>query len=104
DSFAAINNEVLAFFGLKPIPWMTNAARSRLALILMQGWLGFPYIFLVTTGVLQSIPDDVYYASAINGASTFAKFKHNTIAMILLAIAPIIITQYTFNFNSFNII
>src|SRR5699024_1825255 len=49
DSFGAINNDVLAFFGLEPIPWMTNAAWSKLALILMQGWLGFPYIFLVTT-------------------------------------------------------
>src|SRR5699024_5750148 len=45
-----------------------------------------------------------YEASTIDGASIFAKFKHITMPMILLAIAPIIITQYTFNFNNFNII
>lgn len=104
DSFGAINNDILAFFGLDPIPWMTNAAWSKLALIFMQGWLGFPYIFLVTTGVLQSIPDDLYEAATIDGASIFAKFKHITMPMILISIAPIIITQYTFNFNNFNII
>ncbi|WP_112182107.1 MULTISPECIES: carbohydrate ABC transporter permease [Paraliobacillus] len=104
DSFGAINNDILAFFGIDAIPWLTNAAWSKLALILMQGWLGFPYIFLVTTGVLQSIPDDLYEAATIDGASIFAKFKHITMPMILLAIAPIIITQYTFNFNNFNII
>lgn len=104
DSFGAINNDILAFFGMDPIPWMTDAGWTKLALILMQGWLGFPYIFLVTTGVLQSIPDDLYEAATIDGASIFAKFRHITMPMIMLAIAPIIITQYTFNFNNFNII
>lgn len=104
DSFGAVNNDILAAFGIDPIPWLTDANWSRLALILMQGWLGFPYIFLVTTGVLQSIPDDLYEAATIDGASVFAKFRHITMPMILIAMAPIIITQFTFNFNNFNII
>ncbi len=104
DSFGAINNDILAALGIGPVPWMTDAGWSKLALILMQGWLGFPYIFLVTTGVLQSIPDDLYEAATIDGASIFAKFKHITMPMILIAMAPIIITQFTFNFNNFNII
>ncbi|UPO88583.1 sugar ABC transporter permease [Niallia sp. Man26] len=104
DSFGAVNNDILAALGIGPIPWLTDASWSRVALILMQGWLGFPYIFLVTTGVLQSIPDDLYEAATIDGASIFAKFKHITMPMILIAMAPIIITQFTFNFNNFNII
>jgi arabinogalactan oligomer/maltooligosaccharide transport system permease protein len=104
DSFGAVNNDILAAFGIDAIPWLTDANWSKLALILMQGWLGFPYIFLVTTGVLQSIPDDLYEAATIDGASVFAKFKNITMPMILIAMAPIIITQYTFNFNNFNII
>ncbi|MGG7621411.1 ABC transporter permease subunit [Bacillus coreaensis] len=104
DSFGAINNDILAAFGIGSIPWLTDENWTRVALILMQGWLGFPYIFLVTTGVLQSIPDDLYEAATIDGASVFAKFRHITMPMILIAMAPIIITQYTFNFNNFNII
>lgn len=104
DSFGAINNQILAFFGIDPIPWMTNAQWTRLALILMQGWLGFPYVFLVTTGVLQSIPNDLYEAATIDGASVFSKFRYITLPLILISIAPIIITQFTFNFNNFNII
>jgi arabinogalactan oligomer / maltooligosaccharide transport system permease protein len=42
DSFGAINNDILAFFGMDPIPWMTDEKWARVALILMQGWLGFP--------------------------------------------------------------
>ncbi|WP_026673791.1 carbohydrate ABC transporter permease [Alkalihalobacterium bogoriense] len=104
DSFGAINTDILAAFGIDPIPWMTDANWSRVALILMQGWLGFPYIFIVTTGVLQSIPDDLYEAATIDGASIFSKFRNITLPLILIAMAPIIITQYTFNFNNFNII
>ena len=104
DSFGAINNSILHALGIGPIPWLTNAVWSKLALILMQGWLGFPYVFLVTTGVLQSIPEDLYEAATMDGASIFSKFRLITLPMILTAMAPIIITQYTFNFNNFNII
>lgn len=104
DSFGAINNDILAMVGIDAIPWLTDENWSKLALILMQGWLGFPFIFLVTTGVLQSIPDDLYEAARIDGASIFAQFRNITMPMILIATAPVIITQFTFNFNNFNII
>jgi len=104
DSFGAINNSILAFLGISPIPWLTKETWTRIALLLMQGWLGYPYIFIVTTGVLQSIPDDLYEAASIDGASTVTKFRKITLPLLLLSIAPIIITQYTFNFNNFNII
>ena len=104
DSFGAINNTILNFFQISPIPWLTSANWTRLALLLIQGWLGFPYIFIVTTGTLQSIPDDLYEAATIDGASAMQKFRRITLPLLLYAMAPILITQYTFNFNNFNII
>ena len=104
DTFGAINNSILPMFGLDPIPWLTSAPWTRIALLLIQSWLGFPYIFIVTTGVLQSIPEDLYEAATIDGATSIQKFKNITLPLILYSIAPIIITQYTFNFNNFNII
>ncbi|MGM0125777.1 arabinogalactan oligomer/maltooligosaccharide transport system permease [Enterococcus sp. AZ194] len=104
DSFGAVNNTILNFFHISPIPWLTDANWTRLALLIIQGWLGFPYIFIVTTGTLQSIPEDLYEAATIDGASAFQKFKKITLPLILYSMAPIIITQYTFNFNNFNII
>ena len=104
DSFGAINHSILNFFQISPIPWLTSANWTRLALLLIQGWLGFPYIFIVTTGTLQSIPDDLYEAATIDGASAMQKFRRITLPLLLYAMAPILITQYTFNFNNFNII
>jgi arabinogalactan oligomer / maltooligosaccharide transport system permease protein len=58
----------------------------------------------MTTGVLQSIPEELYEAATVDGASSFQKFKNITLPLVLFATAPILITQYTFNFNNFNLI
>lgn len=104
ESFGAINRDILGFFGLEGLPWMTEPIFTRIALIFMQTWLGFPFIFAMTTGVLQSISQDLYEAATVDGASNFQKFKNITLPLVLYAIAPVLITQYTFNFNNFNII
>ncbi|MBF6977581.1 sugar ABC transporter permease [Aerococcaceae bacterium zg-BR22] len=104
DSFGVINTGLLRVLGVSPIPWLTNANWTRIALLIIQSWLGFPYIFTITSGTLQSIPYDLYEAATIDGASSFEKFRKITLPMLLYSMAPIIITQYTFNFNNFNII
>jgi len=104
ESFGAINRDILGIFGIDPIPWMTEAMYTKIALILIQTWLGFPFIFAMTTGVLQSIPEELYEAATVDGATNFQKFKSITLPLVLFATAPILITQYTFNFNNFNII
>ncbi|MGO4939343.1 ABC transporter permease subunit [Fundicoccus sp. Sow4_D5] len=104
DSFGAINNQILASVGIDPISWLTDPNWTRIALLLIQTWLGFPYIFLVTTGTLQSIPEELYEAAVMDGASAWQQFRRITLPIILYSMTPIIITQYTFNFNNFNII
>ena len=104
ESFGAINRDILGLFGIDPIPWMTEAMYTKIALILIQTWLGFPFIFAMTTGVLQSIPEELYEAATVDGATNLQKFKSITLPLVLFATAPILITQYTFNFNNFNII
>ncbi|NHM33688.1 sugar ABC transporter permease [Neobacillus terrae] len=104
ESFGAINRDILGFLHINGLPWMTEKLYTRIALILIQSWLGFPFIFAMTTGVLQSIPDELYEAATVDGASSFQKFKSITLPLVLFATAPILITQYTFNFNNFNII
>ncbi|HDT0787859.1 TPA: sugar ABC transporter permease [Klebsiella aerogenes] len=104
DSFGVINNAILAFFGIAPKAWMTDPFWTKTALIMMQTWLGFPFVFAMTTGVLQAIPDDLYEAATLDGASNWTRMRTITLPLVLYSIAPILITQYTFNFNNFNII
>lgn len=81
-----------------------NTVQTRTALILLQGWLGHSYIFLLTTGVLQAIPKDLYEAASIDGATGWQATAKITIPLVLFQIAPMLINQYTFNFNNFSII
>lgn len=104
ETFGVINNSLLAALDIAPKAWMTDPFWTKTALILMQTWLGFPFVFAMTTGVLQAIPDDLYEAATIDGANTWQKLRTITLPLVLYSIAPIIITQYTFNFNNFNII
>lgn len=111
DSVGAINAQVLPLFAkIFPfldgvlIPWKTDPTWTKIALIMMQGWLGFPYIYVLTLGILQSIPNDLYEAAYIDGANGWQKFRNITFPMIMAVAAPTLISQYTFNFNNFSII
>ena len=111
DSVGAINAQVIPLFAkIFPfldgvlIPWKTDPTWTKIALIMMQGWLGFPYIYVLTLGILQSIPNDLYEAAYIDGANGWQKFRNITFPMIMAVAAPTLISQYTFNFNNFSII
>ncbi len=45
----------------------------KIALIFIQTWLGFPFIFAMMTGVLQSIPNELYEAATVDGATIMAE-------------------------------
>ena len=104
DSIGAINTQVipllskvLPFLNNTLIPWKTDPTWTKVALIMMQGWLGFPYIYVLTLGILQSIPNDLYEAAYIDGANGWQKFRSITFPMIMAVAAPTLISQYTFN-------
>ncbi|WP_051452876.1 carbohydrate ABC transporter permease [Atopobacter phocae] len=111
DSIGAINTQVIPFINhlipfvhIPGIAWKTDAFWTKTAIILIQGWLGFPYIYVMVTSILQSIPADLYEAATIDGATAFKKFTSITLPVIFTVAAPIFVTQYTGNFNNFSMI
>ena len=71
---------------------------------MIQTWLGFPFVFALFTGVLQSVPQDMYEAADVDGGSRWQKLRHITLPHVLFATTPLLIMQYAGNFNNFNII
>lgn len=78
--------------------------QARVALILIQTWLGFAFIFIMMTGALQSVSEDLYEAARIDGASRWQSFRNITLPTLFVATGPILISQLSFNFNNFTII
>ncbi|GAB3693007.1 ABC transporter permease subunit [Corynebacterium nasicanis] len=95
-------NQVL--FGGADINWLGDPWLARLSAVMVNLWLGFPYMFLVTTGALQSIPDDVYKAAKIDGAGAGTTFRKITLPLLMVAVGPLLVASFAMNFNNFNVI
>lgn len=95
-------NEVL--LGGARIPWLTDPVWGKVAVLLVNLWLGFPYMFLVSTGALQSIPDEVLEAATVDGASPWQTFRQIKLPLLMVPLAPLLISSFAFNFNNFVLI
>jgi arabinogalactan oligomer/maltooligosaccharide transport system permease protein len=67
-------------------------------------WLGFPYMFLITTGALQAIPAELTESATIDGASSWQILRLIKMPLLLVSLAPLLISSYAFNFNNFTLI
>ncbi|MEV0612664.1 ABC transporter permease subunit [Nonomuraea sp. NPDC050404] len=86
------------------IDWLGETMTARFGVILVNLWLGFPYMFLVTTGALQAIPRELTEAAAIDGATPWKAFRRVTLPLLLVALSPLLISSFAFNFNNYNAI
>jgi len=86
------------------VNWFGQSASSMVAILLVQVWMGYPYMFLVSTGALQAIPADLKEAAAVDGAKPFRAFRTVVFPLLLVALAPLMIASFAFNFNNFNAI
>ncbi|WP_019179593.1 ABC transporter permease subunit [Microbacterium yannicii] len=92
------------FFGGAQIPWLSDPLLAKIAILLVNLWMGFPYMFLVCTGAIQSIPDDIQEAGRVDGASAWGVFRHIKFPLLLVSVAPLLISSFAFNFNNFVLI
>lgn len=84
------------------VDWFGGVWTSRFAVILIQLWLGYPYMFLVATGALQAMPKELGEAAVIDGASGWSRFRKVTLPLLLVALSPLLISSFAYNFNNFN--
>ena len=90
-------------FGWSP-PWFTDQWWAKAAILIVNLWLSYPYFMLICSGALQSIPDEIYAAAQVDGASAWQQFWKITLPLLLVAVGPLLVASFTFNFNNFNLI
>ena len=86
------------------LPFLTNATWARVAVIVINCWVGIPYTIMQVTGILQNIPAEQYEAATIDGANAVQQFMNITLPYMIFVMTPYIITQFTGNINNFNVI
>ncbi len=98
-----ISTNLQRVFGWSP-PWFSNPWWAKIAILLINLWLGYPYMMLICSGALQAIPRDLYEAAEVDGAGIWQRFWNITLPLLLVAVGPLLIASFTFNFNNFNVI
>lgn len=90
--------------GLGYIPFLTDPNWIKVMVILINIWIGVPYLMLIASGVLMNIPAELYESAKIDGANAFQTFRKITMPYMLSVTGPYLITSFVGNINNFNVI
>lgn len=88
----------------KPLPFWTDPTWARAMVIIINIWIGIPYLMLIATGILMNIPQDLYESARIDGANAFQQYTKITLPYMLFVTGPYLLTSFISNMNNFNVI
>lgn len=100
QSFGEINVVLEGLFGISP-NWFSDPILAKTMVLIVNTWLGFPYMMILCMGLLKAIPEDLYEASAIDGSNFIDNFRHITFPLMIKPLTPLLIAAFAFNFNNF---
>jgi len=102
ETYGFINKFIVSgLMGFEPIRWLNNDFWAKVSCLIVNTWLGFPYMMTVSLGALQSIPYTFYEAASIDGAGRGLRFRKITLPLLMTSIAPLLVGSFAFNFNNF---
>ena len=103
NNFGEINLILDALFGIKPA-WFSDTTLAKAMILIVNTWLGYPYMMVVCMGLIKAIPADLYEASALAGAGPLTNFFKITLPLIIKPLTPLLMASLGFNFNNFVLI
>lgn len=80
--------------GIEPFGWISSAALSKPSLVIMDVWRWLGFIMIIVLAGLQSIPESLYEAAQIDGASAFNRFWHVTLPLLKPSITFIVLSHW----------
>lgn len=103
SEYGAVNLVLEQLFGVQ-VAWLSTEWGAFAACLITNIWLGFPFMMVIALGGLQSIPDDLYEAADIDGATAWQKFWNITMPMLRPVMVPAITLGVIWTFNNFNVV
>src|SRR5919202_6953341 len=101
--YGAINN-LLVVAHLPRIDWLGSSGPAHWAILLVNAWLGYPFMMTACLGALQSVPQDVLEAAQVDGASAWVRFWKVTFPLLRTATLPLVISTFAYNLNNFGVV
>lgn len=103
NQVGVINRTLDSLIGIAP-DWTVDPTLAKLAILIVNLWLGYPYFMLICSGALQAIPSDLYEAARVDGANAWQRFYKITLPLLLVSVGPLLVASFVYNFNNFNLI
>jgi maltose/maltodextrin transport system permease protein len=103
QNLGEINLILNGLFGIRP-QWFADPILAKVMILIVNTWLGFPYMMVVCMGLIKAISADLYEASAVAGAGPLTNFFQITAPLIVKPLTPLLISAFAFNFNNFVLI
>jgi arabinogalactan oligomer/maltooligosaccharide transport system permease protein len=97
-------NAMLDLVGVEPIHWFSRFATAFTANITTNVWLGFPFMMVVALGALSGIPQELYEAAKVDGASPAQRLRHITLPLLWPSLLPAVAMGAVWTFNMFNVV
>jgi len=110
-NWLAVNRGLLA----QPIPFLSqrwlpveimglgfSLPLALISVILFEGWRYFPFAFLFVLARLQSVPDELYEAALVDGASPTQRFRHITVPQLLPVLSTLFLFRFIWTINKFD--
>ena len=104
DSSYSAFNWILEGLGFERILWLGEAGWARFSVILVNVWFGAPFFMIMYLAALKSVPEQLYVAAAIDGASWFQRLWYVTLPMMRNIISITVLFSLIVTFANFDIV
>ncbi|MCL2272876.1 MAG: ABC transporter permease subunit [Treponema sp.] len=103
ENMGLVTTAISSIFGVTPL-FFTNLMLTRIALIVINVYLSYPYFYVLSSGALKSINTELFEAAAIDGAGPFTVIRKIVMPLVMRILSPLVIASFCFNFNNFTLI
>ena len=103
ENLGEINLVLYQLFGVRP-GWFSDATLARSMVLIVNTWLGYPYMMILCMGLIKAIPDELYEASALVGAGPWMNLWRITLPLIARPMAPLLVASFATNFNNLTLV
>ena len=86
------------------INFLSDPTGAQIIVILVNIWLGVPFMMMSLSGAIQALPHDMYEAAELDGVSGWNAFRHLTLPNLKSALVPLSLLGFIWTFNMFNVI
>lgn len=104
DQDSGILNRFLGVFGIDAVPWLTSPDVALIAVIVVNIWVGIPFNVTLLYGGLQDIPEELYEAASLDGATGWKAFWHITLPNLRAVISVTLVLGVVYTLKVLDVI